>query len=139
MKKLHNFNAFDFPAFANGKDFQVTGVTKWIDFDTKEELGTKVTTAITRDDTSYPQKDDEQVTNLYEKLDFKVPKDSVLVKIGDCIEPVSPVATIYGEFRNQLSVKCDDVKVVQRSSHTSQAPQLMQAQQVKAPLQKATL
>ena len=120
MKKLSSFNTFNFAAFAKDKDFQVTGVSKWLDFDTREELGTKVSTAITRDDTPYPQKDSEQVSNLYEKIDFKVSKGSTQVKIGDYVEPVNAVATVYGDFRNQLSVKCDDIKVVQRSSQTQQ-------------------
>jgi len=34
------------------------------------------------------------------------------IPIGAVVELVNPVGTVYGEFRNQLSITVDDIKVV---------------------------
>lgn len=52
------------------------------------------------------------MTNLFEKMTFKVAKSRVDVKVHDIVMPVHPVATIYGDYQNQLSIKADDVVVV---------------------------
>ena len=48
--------------------------------------------------------------SFYEKLALKVEKKPA-VSVGDCVMPVNPVCTVYGDYRNQLSVRCDDVVV----------------------------
>lgn len=126
MKNLRQFMFFDWDAFAKDKLFRCIGVTKWTEFKTKEVLGTKVQVAIVKDDTSYKPYNDGSPApnNLYEKFDFKIPKDvkDVAVNIGDVVIPVNPVATPYAPKsndstnvtrQNQLSVKADDVKVLQ--------------------------
>ena len=91
-------------------------VMPWQDYDTKALLGTKVETVITVDNTPYqPGADGTVQTNLFEKVTFKVAKNDVNVKVGDFVKPVNAVATIYGEFQNQLSVKADDVVVVEKT------------------------
>lgn len=91
----------------------VTNIMPWQDYDTKALLGTKVETVITVDNTPYqPGADGTIQTNLFEKVTFKVAKSDVNVKVGDFVEPVNAVATIYGDFQNQLSVKADDVIIV---------------------------
>lgn len=70
---------------------------------------------IYRDDTAYVQKEGESITNRFEKLSFKVNKD-VEVPAEAIIEPVDAVATVYGDYRNQLSVKCADIKVLRTKS-----------------------
>ena len=112
MKKLVQFQRFDILAFVHGKEFTVCGIGEWLDFATKAHLGTKLEVVISKDNTVYIQKDGEHITNLFEKLVFKVPKD-IKVPMGAIVEPVNAVATIYGEYQNNLSVKADDVKVVQ--------------------------
>lgn len=104
MKKLNMFTAFDWNAFAKGKRFICTGCSEWKNFDTQEHLGTKVESAIAADSTNYG----EEITNLYEKLTFKVPKD-ISVPLNVEIQPKGVVATVYGEFRNQLSCTAEDV------------------------------
>lgn len=112
MKKLSQFSKFDLERFLNGKTLEVISCSAWNDFTSKKHLGTKVETVITKDNTVYDQKDGEVVTNRYEKLVLKIKKD-VTVPLDANVLPVNATATVYGEYRNQLSVTADDIKVVQ--------------------------
>lgn len=112
MKALYLFLMFLWDEFSKGKEFTVTAVSDWLDYDSKKKLGTRVDVVISADATPYQMKDGKQVSNLFEKLSFKVRKD-ITVSIGAKVVPVNAVATIYGQFRNQLSVKCDDIQVIQ--------------------------
>lgn len=111
MKKLNQFLKFDWEEFANGKTFQVVGLAEWVDYTTKAHMGTKVEALIAKDVTPYKQKDGEHVTNAFEKLTFKVRKD-VKIPAGACVVPVNVTATVYGDYRNQLSVTADDIRVI---------------------------
>ncbi len=111
MKGLNQFNYFAWMEFAKGKTFLVTGCGDLIDDTTKEVIGTKVDTVIEIDDTPYKFKDGEVFTNRFEKVTFKS-KNKVDIPINSRVIPVNAVATIYGEYRNQLSVKCDDIQIV---------------------------
>lgn len=111
MKGLNQFLGFDWGGFAAGKAFIVTSVSELLDYNTKAHLGTKVECVIGADNTPYKFKDGETFTNRYEKITFKVSKD-VNIPIDARVMPVNAVATIYGEYRNQLSVKCDDIQIV---------------------------
>lgn len=111
MKKLNQFVKFLFEDFSKGKVYRVIGVRPWIDYNTKELMGTKVEVVIAEDNTAYDTKDGENVTNQYEKLSFKIKKD-VKVPMNARVIPVNPVAVVYGDYRNQLSVTADDIKVV---------------------------
>lgn len=111
LKKLSQFVLFDFQAFSKGKVYRVTGSSEWLDYATKAHMGTKVDAAIVKDGTPYKLKDGENVTNLYEKITFKIRKD-VSVPINACVMPVNAVATVYGDYRNQLSVTADDIQVL---------------------------
>lgn len=118
MKKLSQFSVFDFEAFSKGKLYLCTGQSEWKDYNTGEHLGTKVDVVIYRDDTAYVQREGESVSNRFEKLTFKVNKD-VEVPVEAIIEPVDAVATIYGDYRNLLSVKCADIKVLRTKSQNA--------------------
>ena len=59
-------------------------------------------------DQFFMNKDGVVANNLYEKLALKVEKKPA-VSVGDCVMPVNPICTVYGDYRNQLSVRCDDV------------------------------
>lgn len=111
LKKLNQFLYFDYPKFAEGKVLRVIGITDWKDYTTKEHRGKKVETVIAEDNTKYTLKDGESVSNKYEKIVFKVKKD-VTVPIDARVEPVNPVCTVYGDYRNQLSVIADDIRVI---------------------------
>lgn len=111
MKKLSQFLKFDFNLFSEGKMYRVIGFSEWLDYQTKAHLGTKIETVIAKDQTPYKQKEGETVTNLYEKLVFKIKKD-VKVPVNSYIMPVNAVAVVYGDYRNNLSVTADDIRVI---------------------------
>lgn len=112
MNGLNQFNIFDWDRFSDGKTFVVTGVSEWLDFDTKAHLGTKLDCVIAVDKTKYTFKDGQQFTNRFEKISFKVNKD-INIPIESRVIPKGATASIYGEYRNMLSVKCDDIVVAQ--------------------------
>lgn len=112
MRGLTQFRSFDYERFTKDKVLVVTGISPWTDFATQSPLGTKVEVAIFRDKTEYKSKDGEAISNLYEKFFVKVPK-AVSVPLNSVVVAVNPVATIYGDYQNQLSVKADDIQVVQ--------------------------
>lgn len=112
MKKLGQFLRFDWDGFAEGKIFRVRSIKPWLDFEDKEKvLGVVVEAVIVEDRTFYDCKPGEEVSNIYEPISFKVRKSSVTVSVGDLVVPVGVKATVYGEFRNKLSVKADDIMV----------------------------
>ena len=113
MKGLTQFLEFNYPAFAKDKTFLVTGISEYQDYDTKAHLGTKVECVINSDNTVYKFKDGEEFSNVYEKITFKVSKD-VKFPLKTQVVPKNPVASIYGEYKNQLAVKCDDMVAVQK-------------------------
>lgn len=120
MKKLGQFTDFDFEAFAAGKSFQVTGIKQWLDFEGKNKppLGTAVEVAIVEDNTVYFGKGDEvdnTVTNLFEKFSIKIADVAPAmlgIKVGDIVEPIGATASVYGDFRDKLSVKAENIRVV---------------------------
>lgn len=112
MKKLGAYLRFDLDAFLEGKRLLVNSVGEWVDYDTKAHMGTKVELVIIEDRTKYPGKDGEQVTNRFEKFTVKVRKDGIAAKPNDCVSLVNGEGKVYGDFRNQLSVTCDDLAVV---------------------------
>lgn len=111
MKGLSQFQLFDWDAFAQGKMFIVTGIGEYVDFESKKHLGTKVDCVIAVDKTPYEFKNGNPFTNRYEKLSFKVGKD-VEIPLEARVMPKGVTARVYGDYRNQLSVTCDDIAVL---------------------------
>lgn len=116
MKGLSQFQLFDWDAFAQGKVFVVTGISDYADYASKQHLGTKVDCVIAVDKTPYESKNGNVITNRYEKITFKVGKD-VNLPLDARVVPKGVTARIYGDYRNLLSVKCDDIAVL--STQTS--------------------
>lgn len=114
MKKLNLFTHFDFNAFAKGKKFLVVGQKPWADYNSGEVLGTKVEIVITEDKTDYGISENEiTVNNLYEKFIVKISKDkNVTVELGKEVRLINPRGSVYGDYRNQLSVTADGLQVV---------------------------
>ncbi len=113
MKGLNQFLFFNWEAFAEGKSFVVIGVSEYLDFDTKEHLGTKVDCVIAVDKTPYKFKDGNTFSNRFEKISFKVSKD-INVPIDSRVMPKNVVATVWKEKETnipQLSVKCEDLAI----------------------------
>jgi dihydroxyacetone kinase-like predicted kinase len=111
MKKLLEFLKFDWQAFAKDKKFRAIGTREWKDFDTGKVLGTIVDCVIWEDHTEYKQREGEKVSNRFEKIAFKVPKE-VTVAEDTLVEPQGVTATVFGDFRNQLSCRADSVVVI---------------------------
>lgn len=113
LKGLRQFvPPFDCNAFLTGKELVVTACKRWTDFDTKAILGTRLEVAIVKDETPYELgKNSEVISNLFEKLVIKIPKD-ISIPIGANVTLVNATGTIYGDYGNQLSIKADDVKAV---------------------------
>ena len=114
MKHLNEFVKFDWDAFSKGKQYLVVGISEWVDFNSKAVLGTKVDCVIIEDKTVYKQKANELTTNLFEKISFKTPAN-ISIATNSIVIPVGANATIYGEHRNMLSVKCGYIQVVSTS------------------------
>ena len=114
MYGLAQYLRFDSTAFLKDKVLSVTSCGPLKDYETKQVTGTKVITVITEDKTPYkPKADGTAICNRYEKITVKVPgKMGLNIPIGAVVELVNPVGTVYGEFRNQLSITVDDIKVV---------------------------
>lgn len=113
LKKLRNFLMFDYERFAKGKRLLSVSQQPWKDFKTSEVLGTKIETVIALDKTNYGLKDGEVVSNLYEKLVFKIPK-VIEIPMNVEIRPKNPVATVYGDYQNQLSITAEDIEVLSK-------------------------
>lgn len=119
LKGIREFFGFDFDRFSQGKRFTVAGCVPWKDYTSGQLLGTKVEVAITEDKTPYkPGKDGTPVSNLFEKLAFKVSKN-INIPIGSMVVPVDAVATVYGQYQNELSIRVADIKVVQPTAPVS--------------------
>lgn len=105
---------FDCAAFLTGKVLSVASCGPLQDFATKQVTGSKVTTVITEDNTPYkPKADGSTISNLYEKIVVKVPgKMGLTIPVGSVVELINPVGTVYGEYRNQLSITADDIKII---------------------------
>ena len=111
MRYLGQFVTFDWNRFAEGKTFMVTGVSEWQDYDTKAHLGMKIECVIVTDNTKYDQKNGENHSNRFEKITFKINKD-LNVPMDAKVVPRGVTASVYGEYRNMLSVKCTDINIV---------------------------
>ena len=112
LRYLSDFAPFSMEDFSNGKTFMATGCRPWNDFESKQVRGQKVDVVILTDETVYkPRKDGEVATNRFEKFVVKVPK-TVDVPVNAMIELVNARATIYGDYRNQISVVADDIRVL---------------------------
>lgn len=115
MKKLAQFVVFDHEAFFKDKMLQVIRTSEWLDFQTKAHMGSKVEALIAKDNTQYKQKEGENVSNAFEKLTLKIRKD-VNPPTGAYVTLVNPVCTVYGDYRNQLSVTADDIRIIPKNN-----------------------
>lgn len=108
------FTTFNWNLFAKEKRFLSTSKSEWKNFNTGEHLGTKVEAVIAADNTNYGDQNGDTVTNLYEKLTFKVRKD-IDVPLNVEIVPKGVTAIVYGDYRNQLSCTAEDIVFAAKS------------------------
>lgn len=107
MKYLNQFLKFEWKPFADGKRFMCIGIREWKNHETKEHLGTKVDAVIMQDMTDYGK----DGNNLYEKITFKICCD-IDVPMNVEIIPKGVDATVYGDYRNQLSCMVEKIEVI---------------------------
>lgn len=106
LKKLSKFQYFDCKGFFKGKRFMSVGLRK-------SDEGTKLEVVIVQDETDYGDCGGEIINNNYEKIVFKVPK-KIDVPMNVEVIPLNPRATVYGDYRNLLSITVDDVEVARK-------------------------
>lgn len=109
MKHLSMFTAFDFDRFAAGKEFLVVESAPWMERDSNKVLGTVVTVVIFADNSDYGE--GKTGNNRFEKLKLKV-KKQVSVSPDTRVVPINAIAKVYGDYNNQLSVTCDDIRII---------------------------
>lgn len=110
MRGLNQFQFFNWDLFAKDKVFIVVGNSEYSDYESKQHLGSKVECIIALDNTNYEYKNGNVFTNRYEKICFKVRKD-VNIPLDTRVVPKGVTARVYGDYRNQLSVVCEDIEV----------------------------
>ena len=114
MKKLNKFLHFDWEAFAKDKEFRFAGNTRdWVDNNTSGRNGTTFDSVIFVDNTDYGDAPNESTTNLYEKIAVKTRKN-INIPLNAVIQLKGVTATVYGEYRNMLSVIAEDVVVISK-------------------------
>ena len=110
LKGLRNYEYFDADAFFEGKRLMVLRTFPWTDFPNKDNIcGTKIETVIFEDNTDYG---DSEITNLFEKVVIKTTKKNLSIPAKTEIKCADIDGVLYGEYRNQLSLKCDNIKIV---------------------------
>lgn len=113
MHNLGQFLEFRTLDFLQGKKLQYVDQSNWVDRDTGALLGTRVDLVIIEDGTGYKPRADGAPTrtNRFEKLTVKVP-GAVSLPADAVVELVNPVGTVWGDYRNQLSIKADGVREI---------------------------
>lgn len=113
LKKVNMFSTFDWIGFAKDKKLMCTACDEYKDYNTNKHLGTLVEAAIIEDNTDYRDEDGNKlnISNRFEKLKFKVKKD-IDVPLNAIINPINVTGKVTGEYRNNLSLKCDDIQVI---------------------------
>ena len=116
MKKLSKFQKFDLGAFLQGKKLEVANIAEhriYVDDQPGDVDGVSVTVAIVYDPTDYSQ---AGISNLYQTFTIRINGarlDDVLgvMKPGDRVHLSKyNKASIYGKYRDQLSVQTDSIK-----------------------------
>lgn len=119
LKMLNRFQVFDSARFFEGKKFLLTKLEPWQEGNDVEHLrtvGTKVTGVIAIDDTQYGK--DLTGINEGETLTFKVRKSLAAFQDWEPLRTVFQATTydkvvIWGDYRNQLSVRVPDLQKVE--------------------------
>lgn len=119
LKKLSQFQVFDSKAFFESKDFLLSKIEEWQEQDegsqTLKNVGTKVTGVIFVDKASYGNAG--VGINRGESITFKVSQPVTNFSSWKAFNTVFKATaftkvTVYGEYRNQLSVKVPSLTVI---------------------------
>lgn len=108
LKKLSAFKQFDNQGFFEPKALMAMSEELWVDYDSRKKLGTKLNVVIWQDQSDYG---DPAITNAGQTLAVKIagrePRTNITPHL---VRLINPVATVYGDYQNQLSVRADDVE-----------------------------
>ena len=110
MNGLRPFMRFALSEFLEKKVLTVISCEPLSEYGSNTVIGTKVTAAITLDNTDYGK----PITNLYEKLTIKVSTIGLEIPQGAEIKLLNGVASVYGERQNMLSIKAENVQIVNK-------------------------
>lgn len=113
LKKLSQFSYFDIEGFLENLKLVSTGKSVWKDYESGTTKGTKGEFGIAADKNKYKVAEGEAVSNVYEKLIVKFPKE-IDIPMNVEVRLVNPEATVYGDYRNQLAIIADDIEVVSK-------------------------
>ena len=113
LKKLSQFERFDAKGFFANLELGAVGQSEWKDYETRAHKGTKVEVVVIGDKHNYNTTNGEQISNIYEKLTVKIPKD-IEVPMNSHVRLINAYATVYGQYRNQLSVTAEDIEVIKK-------------------------
>lgn len=119
LKMLNRFQVFDSARFFEGKKFLLTKLEPWQEGNDVEHLrtvGTKVTGVIAIDDTQYGK--DLTGVNEGEIITFKVRQPITKFQNWQPLQTVFQAVkfdrvVIWGDYRNQLSVRVPDLQEVE--------------------------
>lgn len=110
LKGLTLFLVFNATAFFKDKLLTIEQCIQWLG-DNGEVLGTKILLLIVQDNTKYPS--DKPISNRHRMITVKVPK-VINLPVDSKVILINPLCKVYGEFRNQLSITCEDVVLAEK-------------------------
>lgn len=118
LKKLSQFQVFDSKSFFESKDFLLSKIEEWQEQEESQNLktvGTKVTGVIFVDKSTYGNAGTG--INRGESITFKVSQPVTNFSSWKAFNTVFKATaftkvTVYGEYRNQLSVKVPSLTVI---------------------------
>lgn len=114
MKGLREHLEFRAKDFFEKKELRVIASEAWTDYEEGQagkSLGTKYKCVISDDNTVYKK---SGTNNEGEQVDVKVEKPAKVFKKFARVTLVNPIANVYGDYQNQLSVKADDIEVLDK-------------------------
>ena len=119
LKSLSSFQRFDGERFFHDKRILFTKAEDWQEGEDMEHMrsvGTKITGVIFSDETDYGR--DLKGVNQGESLTIKVRQPLSAFENWQVFQTIFSVekidkATIWGDYRNQLSIKVPSLKVLQ--------------------------
>lgn len=118
MQKLNNFTYFNLSEFLENKILEIANIKEhryYVDGQPGDIDGVTLTVAIVKDSTDYGI---PGISNLYQTFNIII-NGARLENVLSIYKPGARIgiakyskATVYGNYRNQLSVKCNDISDV---------------------------
>lgn len=120
MQKLNMFQKFDLQSFLENKSLEVASFKEHKKYEDGKPVGidgVAITVAVVRDNTDYGT---PGISNLYQTFNIRI-NGATLEEVSTRFSPGDSVmlirydkASIYGEYRNQLSVQCNDINDLEK-------------------------